>query len=77
MDAMSGRGELGDWGLVADLYGLDGRAKYRTGRTGADRADYGILDKADWGGLADGADCQTGAGGRAGLSGEGRTGRTQ
>ena len=24
MDAMSGRGELGDWGLVEDLYGLGG-----------------------------------------------------
>ena len=24
MDAMSGRGELGDWSLVVDLYGLGG-----------------------------------------------------
>ena len=39
MDAMSGRGELGDWGLVADFYGLGERAEYRTKRTGADRAD--------------------------------------
>ena len=43
MDAMSGRGELGDQGLVADLYGLGGLGEYRTGWTGA-----------DWGGLADG-----------------------
>ena len=57
MDAMSGRGELGDQGLVADLYGLGGRAEYRTGRTGRiranvadsrmDGADYGTLDGAD------------------------------
>ena len=33
MDAMSERGELGDRGLVADFYGLGGRAEYRTGRT--------------------------------------------
>ena len=28
MHAMTGRGELGDWGLVADFYGLG-----RTGQT--------------------------------------------
>ena len=39
MDAMSGQGELGDQGLVADFYGLGERAEYRTERTGADRAD--------------------------------------
>ena len=42
MDAMSGRGELGDRDLVADFYGLGGRAEYRTGRTGADRTDWWI-----------------------------------
>ena len=55
MDAMSGRGQLGDWGLVADFYGLGGRAEYRTRWTGADGADSRadgadsiILDEADW-----------------------------
>ena len=58
MDAMSGRGELGDRGLVADFYGLGGRAEYKTRRTradgadnqtvGADGADSIILDGADW-----------------------------
>ena len=64
MDAMSGRGELGDRGLVADFYGLSERAEYRTERTGADGADSwadsiilgGIHDWADWGGRADAAD---------------------
>ena len=63
MDAMSGRGELKDWGLVADFYGLGEWVEYRTERTGADGrntglsgvgrtsglADYEILDEADWG----------------------------
>ena len=39
MDAMSGRGELEDRGLVADFYGLGERADYRSERTEADRAD--------------------------------------
>ena len=63
MDAMSGRGELGDRGLVADFYGLGERAEYRTERTGADGADGadsiilgGIQDWADWGGRVDAAD---------------------
>ena len=58
MDAMSGRGELEDQGLVADFYGLGERAEYRSEQieadgadswTGglADGADYRILDKAD------------------------------
>ena len=47
MDAMSGRGDLGDRGLVADFYGLGKQAEYRTERTGADGADYGILDGAE------------------------------
>ena len=61
MDAMSGRGELEDRGLVADFYGLGERAEYRSERTGADGADSqadgadsiilgGIQDWADWGG---------------------------
>ena len=70
MDAMSGRGELGDRGLVAAFYGRGGLADRRTlrsteawiGRTGG-LADYGILD---------GADC----GRRGGLGWTGRTGRT-
>ena len=41
MDAMSGRGEMGDRGLVADFYGLGGQVEYRTRRTGADGADWG------------------------------------
>ena len=62
MDAMSGRGELGDWGLVVDFYGLGERAEYRTERTGADGADGadsiilgGIQDWADWGERVDAA----------------------
>ena len=63
MDAMTGRGELGDPGLVAAFYGRGGLADRRMllsteawmGRTGADwgladvadAADYGILDGAD------------------------------
>ena len=39
MDAMSGRGELEDRGLVADFYGLGKWAEYRSKRTEADRAD--------------------------------------
>ena len=82
MDAMSGRGKLGDRGLVADFYRLGGRAEYKTGRTGADGVDSIILDKANWAEYrtgADGADWWTG--GRSGLRntrwGElGRTGRT-
>ena len=64
MDAMSGRGELGDRGLVADFYGLGKRAEYKTERTRADgvdnRADVadsiilgGIQDWTDWGGQVD------------------------
>ena len=48
MDAMSGRGELGDRDLVVDFYGPGGRAEYRTGRTRADGADSIILNGADW-----------------------------
>ena len=40
MDAMSGRGELEDWGLVAEFYGLGERVKYKSERTGADGADW-------------------------------------
>ena len=40
MDVMSGQGELGDRGLVADLYGLGGL--------------NGIQDWTDWGGLGGG-----------------------
>ena len=47
MDAMSGWGELGDRGLVADFYGLGERAEYRTERTRADRA-HSRADVADW-----------------------------
>ena len=43
MDAMSGRGELEDRGLVADFYGLDERAENRSERTGADGADSIVL----------------------------------
>ena len=39
MDAMSGRGELEDRGLVVDFYGLGERAEYRSERTEADGAD--------------------------------------
>ena len=61
---MSGRGELGDRGLVADFYGLGERAEYRTEQTGADGADWPMgqtrrspsywtgqtkADEADWG----------------------------
>ena len=83
MDAMSGRGELGDQGLVADFYGLGGRAKYRTGRTGADGADWwtgGLADAADYGILdgVDGADYgileRADWGGRGGLRNPGRGG---
>ena len=53
MDAMSGRGELEDQGLVADFYGLGERAEYKSERTEADEADSivlgGIQDWADWG----------------------------
>ena len=66
MDAMSGRGKLGDRGLVADFYGLDGWAEYRTGRTGADGADS-WEDNVDW---------QTGRTGWTLLYWMGRTGRT-
>ena len=59
MDAMSGQGELEDRDLVADFYGLDERAEYRSERTEADGADSradgadsivlgGIQDWADW-----------------------------
>ena len=50
MDAMSGRGELEDRGLVADFYGLGERAEYRSKQTEADGADS-RADGADWGGL--------------------------
>ena len=63
MDAISGRGELEDRGLVADIYGLGERAEYRSKRIEADGADSivlgGIQDWADWadwggrGGLGD------------------------
>ena len=76
MDAMTGRGELGDRGLVATFYGRGGLAdavEYGS-LDGADAADYGILDGADWGrqgGLgrtgADGADWGTGR--RSGCNG--------
>ena len=39
MDAMSGRGELEDRGLVADFYGLGERAEYRSEQIAADGAD--------------------------------------
>ena len=82
MDAMSGRGELRDRGLVADFYGLGKRAEYRTERTGAngadgadsiilDMADSIILDGADW------AEYRTRRTGQnTGLGGLGQTGRT-
>ena len=63
MDAMSGRGELGDRDLVADLYGLGGRTKCTIGRTGADGADDEILD---------GAARRTSGRGRAGRTGRRR-----
>ena len=47
MDGMSGRGKLGDRGLVVDFYGLGERAKYRTERIGADGVDS-RADVADW-----------------------------
>ena len=63
MDAMSGQGELEDWDLVADFYGLGEWVEYRSERTEADGADSIVLGKiqdfADWtdwggrGGLAD------------------------
>ena len=75
MDAMSGRDELEDRGLVADFYGLGERAEYRSERIEADGADSivlgGIQDWADWGGRS----------GRSGVRNPGRgqlgpTGRT-
>ena len=43
MDAMSGRGKLGDRGLVVDFYRLGERAEYKTERTGTDsRADGAV-----------------------------------
>ena len=81
MDAMSGRGELEDRGLVADFYGLGEWAEYKSKRTEADGADGadsivlgGIQDWADW------ADWG-GQGRRSGRSGvqnprRGRLGRT-
>ena len=59
MDAMSGWGELEDRALVEDLYGLGGLGGIQDWGTGADRADYKILDGVDWGGrggLADGVE---------------------
>ena len=53
MDAMSGRGELEDRGLVADFYRLGEQAEYRSEWTKADRADS-RADGAD--SRADGAD---------------------
>ena len=64
MDAMSGRGELEDRGLVADFYGLGERAEYKIERTEVDGADsradgadsivLGVIqdwaDWTDWGG---------------------------
>ena len=56
MNAMSGRGELGDRGLEENLYGLGGLDEihdwadwtiYMTGRTRADGADS-RADGADW-----------------------------
>ena len=68
MDAMSGPGELRDRGLVADFYGLDERAEYRTERTGADGTDS-RANVADW---------RTGRTGRTtSYWAEYRTGRTQ
>ena len=81
MDAMTGRGELGDQGLVAALYGWGGRAgtKAWTGRTGADWGGRGGL--ADWrmGRTTESWTGRTGAdgagwGGRGGWGGLGRTG---
>ena len=66
MDAMSGRGELGNRGLVADFYGLGEWTEYRTERTGADGADSRV-DVADW---------QTGWTERTQRSAESWTGRT-
>ena len=91
MDAMTGRGELGDRGLVAAFYGRGGLADGRTLRsaeawTGRTGADYEIPDTADcgrWGGLgrtgwteADRANWGgRGGRGRIGSSLEGRKGR--
>ena len=90
MDAMSGRGKLEDWGLVADFYGLGERAEYRSEQTETDGADSivlgGIQDSANWadwggkadwrtGGLADVAEYGILDG--ADWSGLGPTGRTQ
>ena len=89
MDAMSGRGELGDWDLVADLYELGGLGEYRIGRTGVDsRADgadgggrSGLVDRADWAEyrILDEADWgglgRRGAYGADWIEGMGRTGK--
>ena len=78
MDAMSGRGELGDRGLVADFYGLGGRAEYRTGRIEADGADSQV-NGADWrtGRTGQTPSYWTGQIGRnTGLGGLGQTGQT-
>ena len=58
MDAMSGRGELEDRGLVADFYGLGERAEYRSERTEADGADSRVdgADSIVVGGIQDWAD---------------------
>ena len=75
MDAMSGQGELGDRGLVADFYGLGERAEYKTKRTGVDGAD----SRADWGGRGGQSGGRGGlhhTGRNIGLGGLGRTGRT-
>ena len=69
MDAMSGRDELEDRGLVADFYGLGERAEYRSERTEADGADSIVLDGIqDWANWAD-------WGGRSGRSGVRNPGR--
>ena len=79
MDAMIGRGKLGDWDLVAAFYGRGGLADGRTlrsteawtGRTGADGVDWGGLDRL--------VDRQRGGQGglrNRGRGGLGRTGRT-
>ena len=90
MDATSGRGELGDRGLVADFYRLGKRAEYKIERIGADEADSrvdradsiilgGIQDWVDWGGrsgLADAAEYEILDGADwGGRGGRGRGGR--
>ena len=51
MDAMSGRGELEDRGLVADFYGLNEWVEYKSEWTEADGADG--VDSIVLGGLGD------------------------